>query len=162
MNGFIVIRISLVLIALLSASATAKADRIVSFTTGDGLMSVQAEIETLAFTVTLAATSRIPSSNLFFAIIAPGGAVVRTHSADVPRMNNGDVYFYTWVTDTAGFPEVGDYTAIVCWSRGNAQNCGLGYAELTFFAANSLGVLLPVFLALIGGGSLWHYRRQSA
>ena len=112
--------------------------------------------EDITISSTVQATSGITNSNLLYTITAPDMTVVATHKFNgVPLLNNGDTYPYSWVINNSGFPAIGTYTVTLCWSTGNNENCNITSASTTFYAANSLGILLAIGAAGFMGVLWW-------
>jgi hypothetical protein len=112
--------------------------------------------EDITISSTVQATSGINNSNLLYTLRASDGTVVASHKfGGVPNMNNGDTFSYSWVVNNGSFPAIGNYSLTLCWSTGNAENCDITSATTTFYAANSLGVMLAVGVAMFLGLVWW-------
>lgn len=116
--------------------------------------------ETITISATVRADGRIQNSNLYFVITAPSGAVVATHSVGVPSLDAGATFSYSWSSNNSGYPDMGTYTVTLCWSPGNAQNCGIASASTSFYSADTLGWALTA--ALFGLIGWWLLRRRQA
>ena len=115
--------------------------------------------ETITISTTVRADGKIQTSNLYFEIVAPNGAVVDTHLfSAMPTMNTNDTFSYSWTSNNSSYPVQGAYTVRLCWSPGGSQNCLIDSATSTFYSADTLGVMLFVALAIFGGW-LWRSRR---
>jgi len=146
-----------VLIIVLAVLSMAPDGEVVSLTaTGGGSQN-----DTITISVTVRATARVTNSNLYFEIRAPNGTVVDTHSTgDIPSMNNGDRFSYSWNSNNSSYPEMGDYTVWVCWSPGNATNCGVAQASTTFYSVPTMGIVLSVVALALLGFWLWRARHK--
>jgi hypothetical protein len=114
----------------------------------------------ITISTVLQANGKIQNSNVYFEIIAPDGTVVDTYLiSSMPAMNNNDTFSDSWTSDTSFYPVEGTYSVSICWSVGNARNCNIAGATSTFYAADTLGVMLFVAFAILGGW-LWHSRRS--
>jgi hypothetical protein len=112
--------------------------------------------EDITISAAIQATSGINNSNLLFTMYAPDGAVVASHKFNgVPRMDDGDTFSYSWVVNNGSFPAIGNYSLTLCWSTGNAENCDITSATTTFYAANSLGIMLAVGMSIFVGLVWW-------
>jgi hypothetical protein len=117
--------------------------------------------ETITISTTVQAITRVNNSNFYFEIRAPDGTVVAMHSfGDVPRLEGGETFSYSWTSNNSSYPLVGDYSVSLCWSPGGSQNCNIASATTTFYSANTLGALLTAALVALVGRWLWRKRKN--
>ncbi len=104
--------------------------------------------DTINMKITLYANTNITNSNIEFLIIAPNGTVVKTHKASVPKnFGPNESWSHSWSTTNVGFPSVGTYSVIACWSTGQAKNCDIAQTSFSIYSVPTLGWL---FLPLLG------------
>jgi hypothetical protein len=110
--------------------------------------------DTITISTSVRADNKVNNSNLYFEIRAPDGTVVDTHGfGDVPSLEEGDTYGYSWNSNNGGYPAQGNYTVSVCWSTGNSHNCNIAQASTGFYSVPSLGTVLT--LVALGLLALW-------
>lgn len=114
--------------------------------------------DTFTVTAVLEVDGKINNSNLYYQIIAPDGqTVVHTHTSALPSLED-ETYTDSWSADNTGFPSTGNYTVVLCWSRGSAQNCRIAAATTTFYSAPTLGVWLSLTALVFASTFIWHRR----
>jgi hypothetical protein len=110
--------------------------------------------DTITITTSVRADSKVNNSNLYFEIRAPDGAVVSTHSfGDVPSLEEGGTFTYSWNSNNSGYPAQGNYTVSLCWSTGNSHNCDVAQASTSFYSVPTFGLVLTV--ATLGLLAIW-------
>jgi hypothetical protein len=115
--------------------------------------------DTFTVTAILHAQGKVKDSNLYYQIIAPDGhTVVLTHTTDLPTLQN-ETYTDSWSADNNGFPSMGNYTVVLCWSDGDSQNCDIASASTTFYSAPTLGLWFG--LAALGAVGVFVWRRRA-
>jgi hypothetical protein len=115
--------------------------------------------ENIQINVTVSADAKVNNSNFYFEIRAPDGLVVDTHSVDVPTLEDGDTYSYSWNSNNASYPTMGNYTVFFCWSPGNAHNCSIDEASSSFYSVPTFGLVLSIVALGLLGLCLWFVRR---
>jgi len=108
--------------------------------------------DTITIDITLYANTYITNSNIMFTIVAPDGVtVVATHKANVPKnLGPNESWSYSWSITNSGFPAIGTYSVIACWSTGQAENCAIAQASFSLFSVPTLGWLILPLLFIIG------------
>ena len=115
--------------------------------------------ETITINATVRADDKVNNSNFYFEIRAADGSVVATNNfGDVPSMESGNTFSYSWQSNNGSYPLQGDYSVSICWSPGNSNNCNIASATTSFYSANTLGPLLTVILVALVGR--WLFKRR--
>lgn len=99
------------------------------------------------------ALRRINSSNLYYVVSAPSGAMVAQHTTSLGLLRRNDIRSDNW--STANTPETGTYTVTLCWSTGTSHNCNIASASSSFYSVPTLGWALSAAALVLLGFFLW-------
>jgi hypothetical protein len=116
--------------------------------------------DNLTISATVRADSKINNSNFYFEVRAPDGTVVDTHTFDLPSLEDGDSYTYSWTSNNGSYPSQGNYSVYLCWSNGNGQNCVNGESTTTFYSVPTMGTALAGVALVLLAIWLWSVRHK--
>ena len=159
---YFILSTALILLLLAATPALAKGNSgtIVSLTVSGGSQFG----DTIRISSQVRADTTIQNSNLYYQVIAPDGStVLATHSASPPKgMQSGDLFSNNWTTNNSGWPTQGSYSVNLCWSTGNAHNCGIASRTTNFYSVPTLGWGLSLVAVALIGFWLWSHRLEFA
>lgn len=145
------------MISLLTLLSIGASGSILSLSTsgGDGYS------QDITINTTVQADDKVNNSNFYFELRAPDGTVITTHNHDLPRLEGGTTYNYSWSSNNASYPVQGNYSVTLCWSAGGSGQCQLGSVTTGFYSVSTLGRILPVVLVMLAAIWVLRMRRKA-
>lgn len=116
--------------------------------------------DTITISTTVRADTKVNNSNFYFEVRAPDGTVVDTHSHDLPSLDGGETYSYSWTSNNGSYPTQGNYSVYMCWSNGQGQSCVNGESTTTFYSVPTMGTVLAGVALVLLAIWLWSVRHK--